>query len=106
MSAWYRQIAPALRICLLHWLGGKCVKCGETDLARLTFDHPAGRNYRLQRFNAYERYRWIYAWEADHGFLRILCLTCNSRDGGHRAHGLQLPAVSPQLELLPEGPPF
>ena len=106
VSAWHRQIAPALRARLLAWLGGRCERCGETEPSKLSFDHPFGRNYNLQRLSPYDRYRWIYVWEADMGALRILCRTCNSRDGGYRAHGLQLPPVSPQLELFPQGAPF
>lgn len=69
------------RAALIARLGGVCEICKSTE--RLEFDHHPGpcewgdsrkRPSRWQRMVLYER-------EADEGKLRLLCRSCNARDG-------------------------
>lgn len=105
MAARHTAQARASRETLLHWLGGLCAVCGAQE--RLTFDHPQGRSWCLQRLNARSRLR-VYTWEADQGLLRILCHRCNSADGGRRSQGRARPGhAGPDLfHPSPTNEPF
>jgi hypothetical protein len=69
--------ARELRQLVIAWLGGKCARCDGTD--DLEVDHPGGISWNRRRKDALGRAR-VYAWEADHGLVRVLCKECNSED--------------------------
>ena len=70
--------ARALRAFVVEWLGGECRLCGARE--RLELDHPDGIEWRRHQVDALGR-AWIYAWEADHGLVRVLCRSCNAKHG-------------------------
>lgn len=72
------------RAALIERLGGKCVLCGTTD--RLEFDHIHGATWKLDSFNSRDRMK-MYEQDADAGLLRILCRSCNAKDGRNKRFG-------------------
>jgi len=71
-----------LRSALLAKLGGRCAKCGAVE--RLEFDHhPEACTWEPQKVS-----QWIriarYRREAAKGQLRVLCRSCNAKDGSRR----------------------
>lgn len=68
---------------LIQRLGGKCSVCPCADFSKLEFDHPNGRPYDVAKLSRLSRLR-RYRKEADEGKVRVLCRSCNARDGGAR----------------------
>ena len=75
-----RQNASAkkLRLRIIEFLDGKCVKCGETDEAILTFDHISSTRRHTTRDVGYSWRISIYNKEAKEGLLQLLCGFCNT----------------------------
>jgi hypothetical protein len=86
-----RRKARLIRAFLIEVMGHRCAICGKKR-ARWHLDHPYGRHWpcrgpsRLTRMKMYLR-DWLV------GNLRLLCHSCNERDGAlkmwrkRRAHG-------------------
>ena len=74
-----KVLAEQIRQQLLKQLGSCCAICGEDKTRRLEFDHPAGRDWEVEKYNRYNR-MLRYQKEAAEGKLRILCRRCNAKD--------------------------
>lgn len=85
-----REVRLALRIEAINTYGNVCDLCGESDYGRLTLDHMNGDGKEFRRpfqecglrMSGHHFYRWL----KKRGFpknlsLRVLCLSCNSREG-------------------------
>lgn len=71
---------------LKHLLGARCAICGERRFASLTIDHVDGCTFDHDSLNTYDRW-FRYLREYKQGVrLRLLCLSCNSRENQH-THG-------------------
>lgn len=82
-TRYFANWAAGKRYDLMQKLGGKCDKCGSTK--KLEFDHPNGRDWQPRKKNRWMR-MIIYEREAAEGLLRILCKSCNCKDGGGRRY--------------------
>jgi 5-methylcytosine-specific restriction endonuclease McrA len=61
---------------LLAELGGKCMVCASEK--KLEFDHPKGRDYRVEKLSPWMRIK-RYRADLEAGNLRILCSKCNKK---------------------------
>ena len=92
----------------IEYLGGKCEKCGRTDLVTLTFHHinPHLKSYNISDWIA-GRHNSNASWEAvkqELGKCMVLCLNCHRIEHEH-GHELKefLPYLSKkQRKLLEE----
>lgn len=65
-----------LRVEALHYLGGKCVKCGFSDKRALQIDHIKGGGSKDKRPKySFKWYRDIVAGKI--GDIQLLCANCN-----------------------------
>ena len=80
-SARYVRWAKKKRAALIHFLGGKCIKCGSQE--KLEFDHPDGRDWICRSKNRWQR-MILYWRDARAGKVRLLCRGCNGKDGAYR----------------------
>ena len=80
---------------LICVLGGCCVLCLRID--ELEFDHPKGRAWHPREHNQLQRMRLYWRDHAADN-LRLLCSSCNGRDGALRAKW-----YAEQRRLLREG---
>lgn len=69
---------------LIAFLGGCCAKCHARE--KLEFDHPRGRSWQPRKLSRHNRIARYWA-DARAGNLRLLCRSCNGRDGAHRVNG-------------------
>lgn len=65
---------------LLEKMGGKCVKCGQSDMRILHIDHIHGQGYLeneyfVEKEKMYAFY--IKYFDDESSFLQILCVNCN-----------------------------
>ena len=69
---YYRRKWTALQ----EALGGQCAACGSTE--RLEFDHirPSSRTWKV-RDAGFFRSAQLYAKDAEHGLLQLLCRDCH-----------------------------
>jgi len=92
--------ASLIRWWLFDTMGWCCANCGT--IANVELDHPHGRNWEPRNCDCVTRAkRYLRDW-AD-GNLRILCRTCNAKDGGRRG-GFKRPkqvarALAPQVAM-------
>lgn len=90
--------AQSARVRLILELGGRCAVCAATfdDAPKkvrprsrfLELDHPGGRDWDVRRKSQWGRMA-IYRREAAAGKLRVLCKTCNARDGQAKGTALR-----------------
>ena len=69
---------------MMQALGNKCDDCGTDEW--LEFDHWNGRNWSMRAKSQWARTR-ILMEEFQKGLLRLLCRSCNARDGNRRKWG-------------------
>jgi hypothetical protein len=65
---------------LLEKMGGKCIKCGQSDMRLLHVDHIQGQGYLEKEYFAdKEKMYWFYLkyFSDESTFLQILCVNCN-----------------------------
>jgi hypothetical protein len=72
------RLAVEMRERLVEVMGGKCVKCGTTEL--LEFHHPHGRDWVARKKNQAQRMR-RYLQDFLLGNLELLCGGCNKSVG-------------------------
>ena len=72
------RLAIQMRERLVEVMGGKCVKCGATEL--LEFHHPDGRDWVARKKNQAQRMR-RYLQDFLLGNLELLCSACNKAAG-------------------------
>jgi len=80
MGARQRDWARRVTAFLKEKLGGKCVKCGRTQL--LVFDHidPRTKSYESRAVEWSHRVS-LYRREIARGEIQLLCERCNDRKG-------------------------
>jgi hypothetical protein len=76
-----REQAFLIRWWLYDSLGKKCACCSAEH--GLEFDHQKGRKYMPCSMNCLARAK-AYLKDYAEGNLRLLCRSCNGRDGAHR----------------------
>lgn len=69
---------------LVAELGGKCTHCGSTK--RLEPDHIHGTTWNPEELSP-ERRMSAYEADAKAGLIRLLCRSCNARDGAKNRQG-------------------
>lgn len=75
-----RERTRILRQELYQKLGGKCVRCGDTE--NLSFEHIVPRNYHINRLHSAQRLRVVQK-EIDRGEVTVACVSCNSYFRNH-----------------------
>lgn len=94
---------------LIKALGGKCEACGSIE--RLELDHKneegrewcKGENIRIGRMQRLKLYEEDYCEDK----LRVLCRSCNAKDGMHRMrNGVPHPEMRPLPDPPKDGIPF
>lgn len=80
--------AVSARRRLVLELGGRCEFCGSTTISDLEIDHKYGRTWTPREVSSSHRVS-RYRSEARRGLLRVLCKSCNSRDGSYRYWSLE-----------------
>ena len=76
------DVTKLLRHCLIHVLGGRCEECGATE--RLEVDHKDGAGWSHRRMSSHQRVmRYVAEYRAGIP-LRVLCRSCNAKDGALR----------------------
>ena len=78
--------AVALRQMLIIRLGARCGGCGVVD-GQLDVDHVLGRGWDrpAREYDSYSRVRRYWREFLSGVALRVLCRTCNGRDGARFA---------------------
>jgi hypothetical protein len=75
------NLAAKRRVEIIRLLGGKCVKCGFSDIRALQIDHLNGggcKEYQAAR-NSYDYYRKILEKvKAGSKEYQVLCANCNT----------------------------
>jgi hypothetical protein len=75
-SKYQREWAHKLRIKAIEKLGGKCIRCGESDWRCLQFDHINGGGTKEHETN--HRYRFLEDIIAGkRKDIQLLCANCN-----------------------------
>lgn len=83
MARRHNRWAVKARRRLVFELGGRCELCRSTVLDDLEIDHKYGRTWTPREVSSSARVS-RYRREARLGLLRVLCKSCNSRDGAFR----------------------
>lgn len=93
---------------LIKALGGRCQHCGSTEFLTLDHKEEQGRDWDVKP-SEIGRMKRLKLYEEDflNDKLRVLCSTCNSKDGQHRgAHGVPHPEMRPLPDPPKDGIPF
>ena len=76
--AYHQQYYKTFRLEVLNTYGGRCTRCGESDLDLLVIDHINNDGAKeRKRFHASSFYRNIKAQGFPKDKYQILCLSCN-----------------------------
>ena len=60
------------------FLGGKCIRCSETDIRVLQVNHKNGKGVKdFKRYGAYSVYRAILAGKRPKEDFDVRCANCN-----------------------------
>lgn len=76
------------REALFELLGRRCRCCGASE--QLSFDHIRPADWPRNKYSSHQRLK-LYLIEAAHGFLQVLCRSCNSSKGNRVSVQQHLP---------------
>jgi hypothetical protein len=95
-----RYLARIVRRALIDAMGPGCAICGRLR-GRWHLDHPKGRDWQVRSLSRMTRMRrYLKDWFNNN--LRLLCHSCNERDGAKRRwakHKTRTPCVSKMRKL-------
>lgn len=79
ISARQRAIRKKRLQFIIDFFGGKCIKCGFSDIRALQMDHKNGRKYGEQRIgNIDSRYKFVRDFPEETRIkYQLLCANCN-----------------------------
>ena len=92
-DAYAKKYRLDLKLKAIKQYGGKCLCCGETELAFMTIDHiNGGGNKHRKTMRAMSFYRWLEKNNYPTGY-QTLCWNCNAAKGlfGTCPHQLKKP---------------
>lgn len=79
-KAWNKKNQQAMKLDVIQHYGGKCICCGETEIAFLTIDHINGGGIMHRKSLGGHLLRWIQKNNYPNT-LQVLCSNCNLAKG-------------------------
>jgi len=77
MRKYHRKLRLGVRLGVLQFLGGKCVRCGFDDVRALQIDHiNGGGNKEVKLINNTKTY-YLKVLNDKEGKYQLLCANCN-----------------------------
>lgn len=89
ISKYQREIRQERLKFVIDFFGGKCIRCGFSDIRALQMDHTLGRNGEKRLGNIDSRYSFVKTFPEEAKVkYQLLCANCNfikrEENGEHR----------------------